>query len=140
MASASGPSQAVIRIRRAYDAPDGGYRVLVDRLWPRGVSKEDLDLDEWCKEVAPSAETRRAFHHDPELFPAFRRRYLEELAAAGDPERPDDGGAPAVQALLERWSASRKKDLVLVFGAKDTENNQAVVLRDHLEKHRKDAR
>lgn len=137
MTPSSGTRPADIRIRRVYDAPDGGFRVLVDRIWPRGVAKDDLELDEWCKGVAPSTDARKDFDHDPERFAAFRQRYTAELEAAGDPDRPDDGGAPAVGALLERWSDSRKKDLVLLYAAKDTENNHAVVLREHLEKQAK---
>lgn len=134
MAHASGEHPATIRIRRVFDAPDGGYRVLVDRLWPRGIAKADLELDEWCRAVAPSTEARKDFHHDPDRFASFCRRYTAELEESGNPEEPDDGGAPAVQALLERWRDSRKKDLVLLYAAKDTENNHAVVLRDHLRK------
>ena len=75
-----------IRVRRIYDAPavDDGARVLVDRLWPRGVSKERAQLTEWCKEIAPSTELRKWYHHDPAAFGEFTRRYLEELE---DPER-----------------------------------------------------
>lgn len=123
---------AQIRTRRVYDAPDGGYRVLVDRIWPRGVARADLDLDEWCKAVAPSAEARKAFDHRPERFAGFSERYAAELSAPGDPEDPDGGGRPAVDALLERWAGSRKKDLVLLYGARDEEHNHAVVLRDIL--------
>lgn len=126
-------SSAQIRTRRVYDAPDGGYRVLVDRIWPRGVAKADLELDEWCRAVAPSTGLRKEFDHRPERFAAFTERYAAELAAAGDPDHPDDGGRPAVEALLARWTDSRKKDLVLLFAAKDTEHNQALVLRDVLE-------
>lgn len=123
-----------IRTRRVYASPDGGYRVLVDRIWPRGIAKADLELDEWCQAVAPSTEARKDFHHDPERFASFRRRYTAELEDSGDPQEPGDGGAPAVQALLERWRDSRKKDLVLLYAAQDTEHNHALVLRDHLRK------
>ncbi|MFC4369868.1 DUF488 domain-containing protein [Citricoccus nitrophenolicus] len=135
MAHTSGEHPAEIRIRRVYDAPDGGYRVLVDRVWPRGVAKADLELDEWCRAVAPSTETRKDFNHDPDRFATFQRRYTAELEDSGDPEEPDGGGAPAVEGLLERWGDSRKKDLVLLYAAKDTENNHAVVLRDHLRRN-----
>lgn len=126
-------STARIRIRRVHDAPDGGYRVLVDRIWPRGVAKADLELDEWCKAVAPSTEARKEFNHRPERFAEFTDRYEAELGAPGDPENPDDGGRPAVDALLERWEDSRKKDLVLLYAAQDQDHNQAVVLRDVLQ-------
>jgi len=124
---------AAIRIRRVYDAPDGGYRVLVDRIWPRGVAKADLELDEWCKAVAPSTETRKEFNHRPERFAGFTERYEAELGAPGDPENPDGGGRPAVEALLARWQDSRKKDLVLLYAAQDEDHNQALVLRDVLQ-------
>ncbi|HEY4615073.1 MAG TPA: DUF488 family protein [Citricoccus sp.] len=127
---------AQIRIRRIYEAPDGGYRVLVDRVWPRGVAKADLEIDEWCRAVAPSTAARQDFGHRPERFAGFATRYEDELAAPGDPERPDDGGRPAVDALLDRWHRSRKKDLVLLYAARDTEHNHAVVLRDVLEDRR----
>jgi uncharacterized protein YeaO (DUF488 family) len=126
-------STATIRIRRVYDAPDGGYRVLVDRIWPRGVAKADLELDEWCKAVAPSTEVRKEFNHRPERFAEFTERYEGELGAPGDPENPDGGGRPAVDALLARWQDSRKKDLVLLYAAQDEDHNQALVLRDVLE-------
>jgi uncharacterized protein YeaO (DUF488 family) len=127
------PSTAEIRIRRVYDAPDGGYRVLVDRIWPRGVAKADLELDEWCKAVAPSTEARKEFNHRPERFADFTDRYEAELCAPGDPEDPDGGGRPAVEALLTRWRDSRTKDLVLLYAARDEEHNHALVLRDVLE-------
>lgn len=70
-----------IRVRRVYEAPDAadGTRVLIDRVWPRGVSKDELAMDEWVKDVAPSAELRKWFGHDPDRFPEFRRRYRDEL-------------------------------------------------------------
>lgn len=114
-----------IRIRRVYDAPDGGYRVLVDRLWPRGIAKADLELDEWCKAVAPSPGIRKKFDHRPERFADFTRQYRHELAEPGDPEDPDDGGRPAVVGLLERWGDSRQKDLVLLYAAKDPEQHNS---------------
>lgn len=122
-----------VRVRRVYEKPDGGYRVLVDRVWPRGVAKADLDYDEWCKAVAPSSPARKEFDHRPERFEHFREVYRDELAAEADPETPEAGGQPAVQALLQRWAGSRKKDLVLLYAAKDEEHNHATVLRDHLE-------
>ncbi|HEY9039749.1 MAG TPA: DUF488 domain-containing protein [Roseovarius sp.] len=110
-----------IRTRRAYEemAENDGYRVLVDRIWPRGVSKEDLDLDEWCKEVAPSDELRKWFDHDPEKWDQFQRRYRNEL------DRND-----SVKALIERVRDGR---VTLIYGAKDETHNNAVALRDWLE-------
>ena len=83
MSGAHGAGAPDVRLKRAYDPaePGDGYRVLIDRLWPRGVSKERARLDEWARELAPSTELRTWFGHDPERFAEFRRRYLRELAA-----------------------------------------------------------
>lgn len=108
-------------IKRVYDEPTpaDGYRILVDRLWPRGLSKDDAALDEWMKAVAPSPDLRRWFGHDPERFERFADRYRREL---------DD--SPALAQLRERC---REHPVVtLVYGAKDEAHNQAVVLRDLL--------
>ena len=115
-------------IRRAYDEPtnNDGYRVLVDRVWPRGVSKEDAQLDEWCKQIAPSTELRKWFGHDPERWDEFRSRYRGEL------EDRDD----LVDALVERTTDGR---VTLVFGAKDTDHNQAVVLAELIDEGRRSA-
>jgi uncharacterized protein YeaO (DUF488 family) len=113
-----------IRLKRAYEPAEAadGYRVLVDRLWPRGVSKEKARLDEWARELAPSSELRRWFGHDPARFDEFRRRYLLELAAHGD----------ELAELRKRASA---RTLTLVYAARDNEHNDAVVLADAL-RHR----
>ena len=109
-----------IDIVRVYDDGESrGRRFLVDRLWPRGVAKSDLHLDGWLKDAGPSDELRRWFGHDPQRWDEFRVRYTAELDA-----RPE-----AWQPLLE---AAREGDITLLYGAKDTEHNQAVVLRDHL--------
>lgn len=110
-----------VRIKRAYEQAEDsdGYRVLIDRLWPRGVSKTDARLDEWAKELAPSDELRRWFGHDPERFEAFRRRYAEELAAHAE-------------RLEELRARARSGTLTLVYGARDTEHNDAVVLAEVL--------
>jgi len=110
-----------ITLKRAYDpaAEDDGYRVLVDRLWPRGVSREKARLDEWARELAPSAELRRWFGHDPARFDEFRRRYLEELT-------------PRADELEELRARARSGRLTLVFGARDTEHNDAIVLAEIL--------
>lgn len=111
-----------ITIKRAYDAPDkaDGYRALVDRLWPRGVKKEVLGIDEWCKEIAPSPELRVWFGHDPTKFDEFTARYLSEL---------HDSNAPT--QLLER--AKGHDRLTLVYAAKDPQVNHAVVLQEYLD-------
>ena len=108
-----------ISIKRAYEdpAPSDGYRVLVDRVWPRGRSKEVLRIDEWAREVAPSAALRKWFGHDPARWDEFRSRYQGELAAPEQQER--------LKGVL---SAAGKGPLTLVYGAKDEEHNQAVVL------------
>ncbi len=110
-----------IAIKRAYDEPndDDGYRVLVDRLWPRGVKKEALDVNEWCKDIAPSTALRQWFGHEPEKFEAFRVKYLDELAASSAP-----------QALLQR--AKGAPVLTLVYAAKDPQVNHATVLAGYL--------
>ncbi|GAA4191370.1 DUF488 domain-containing protein [Microbacterium oryzae] len=112
----------VTKLKRAYDDPagDDGWRVLVDRLWPRGVSRERAAIDDWAKEVAPSPELRTDWHHDPDRFDEFARRYRAEL---------DDN--PAVDAL--RAGLADHPVVTLVYGARDEQHNHAVVLRDYLE-------
>jgi uncharacterized protein YeaO (DUF488 family) len=114
-----------VELKRAYEpaAPTDGQRVLVERLWPRGVKKEALALDAWEKEVAPSAELRRWFGHDPARWDEFQRRYREELRRAPAAER--------LRALVERRRAGT---LTLVFAARDEERNSAVVLKQALER------
>ena len=109
-----------VRIKRIYDDPhaDDGDRVLVDRIWPRGCTKEQAELDEWMKDVAPSTDLRRWFGHKPERWAQFKERYLLELK-----------GNPAVNDLRER-AASRT--VTLLYGARDRKLNQAVVLAELL--------
>ena len=116
-----------IQIKRIYDDParGDGYRALVDRLWPRGVSKATAELDTWAKDVAPSPELRKSCPRDPEHFPAFRRLYLKEI-------RSNTG---AVDALLAEVRKSRKKTLTLLYASKEPELNHAVVLKTGIEKH-----
>jgi uncharacterized protein YeaO (DUF488 family) len=113
---------ADIVLRRVYDVvgkPKQGPTFLVDRLWPRGVSKSDLDLDGWLRDLAPSTELRRWFGHDPDRFEEFRRRYLAEIGANRE----------AAEPIIAALSAG---PVVLLFSARDTEHNQAVVLREFL--------
>lgn len=112
----------MIKVKRVYEppAPDDGRRFLVDRLWPRGMKKEALQLDDWWKEVAPSDELRQWFGHDPARWEEFRRRYFAELEA-----KP-----AAWQPLLE---AARAGDVTLLFSARDEEHNNAVALKAFLE-------
>lgn len=110
-----------VRLKRAYDPPSSGdgIRVLVDRLWPRGVAKADAAIDEWLKEIAPSTELRQWFGHDPEKWEEFRRRYRAELTPRG--------------AELNRLrNLAHKGVLTLVYAAHDEEHNDAVVLREVL--------
>lgn len=110
-----------IEIKRAYDTPawSDGSRILVDRIWPRDMSKEELRLDDWVKEVAPSTQLRKWFGHDPSKWNVFKDRYFRELE-----ERPG-----VVKALL---AGERAGTLTLVFGAKDTDYNNAAALKEYL--------
>jgi uncharacterized protein YeaO (DUF488 family) len=112
---------ANVRLKRAYERPEAadGYRVLVDRLWPRGVSKAKAHLDEWARELAPSPELRRWFGHDPGRFDEFRRRYRDELAAQE-------------KTLSELRGRAKRETVTLVYAARDTEHNDAVVLAELL--------
>lgn len=116
-----GGAASAVQVKRAYEeaAPGDGRRVLVDRLWPRGVRKDALAVDDWMKEVAPSDELRRWFGHDPDRWEEFAARYREELRRS-----------PAVELVDELVAQARKGRVTLVFGAKDEMHNQAVVLRD----------
>jgi uncharacterized protein YeaO (DUF488 family) len=110
-----------VRVKRAYEpaAPSDGYRVLIDRLWPRGVSRERARLDEWHKDLAPSTELRMWFAHEPARFQEFRRRNVEELR----PHRAE---------LAELRRRALDGTLTLVYSAADTEHNDAVVLAEVL--------
>jgi uncharacterized protein YeaO (DUF488 family) len=111
-----------IAIKRVYEAPaeGDGYRVLIDRLWPRGLKKEAVAMDVWAKELAPSTELRKWFGHDPALWDEFRQRYAAELAASAD----------VWQALARR---SAKEPVTLLYGARDEEHNDAVALKALME-------
>jgi len=110
-----------VQVKRVYEpaARSDGFRVLVDRLWPRGISKERAALDLWMKEIAPSTELRRWFGHDPKRWSQFQARYRAELLAHG-----------RELALLR--SCARKGPVTLLFGARDLQHNEAVVLKDIL--------
>ncbi|ALC15349.1 hypothetical protein DSOUD_0560 [Desulfuromonas soudanensis] len=111
-----------IFLKRAYEdpGPQDGLRVLVDRLWPRGVSKQEAAIDLWLKEIAPSSELRRSFAHDPARWEDFRKGYFAEL----------DGRPDLVEILREKSAAG---PLTLVFAARDEERNNAVALKEYLE-------
>lgn len=114
-----------VRIQRAYDdpRPDDGYRVLVDRVWPRGRTKEHLRLDLWARDLGPSTQLRKWFGHDPERWTEFQARYHAELADAG-----------RSRALDELAQHAREGVVTLVYGAHDTQHNQARVLADEVER------
>ena len=114
----------MIQVKRVYEKPGArdGIRILVDRLWPRGVKKEEAQIQEWRKEWAPSDALRRWFKHDPEKWPEFRRRYRKELDKAATMEE------------LRRLAAlGKRKRITLVYGAADEQHNQAVVLKELLD-------
>jgi len=114
-----------IAVKRAYDPPEAkdGRRILVDRVWPRGVTKDELRLDGWYRDLAPSTELRKWFGHDPERWPEFQKRYATELRRAGMRER-----------LSELAAMAKRSKVTLLFGARDEEHNQAIALRDYLKK------
>ncbi|MER6008872.1 DUF488 family protein [Nonomuraea angiospora] len=120
----AGKGKGKVQVRRVYEEPTGddGVRVLVDRIWPRGLTKAKAGLDEWCKQVAPSTELRTWYHHDPELFAEFGRRYRSELA---DPER-----AAAVTHLRE---LAQGGVLTLLTATKQPEISEAAVLAELLQ-------
>ena len=110
-----------ILLKRAYADPSDsdGYRILVDRLWPRGLTKQQLEIEKWAKSVTPSSELRKAWHHDPERFSEFAEHYRQEL-----------NQNPAVDEFLELLA--QHPTVTFVYGAKNEEVNHAVVLRDYL--------
>ena len=109
-----------IKIKRVYAQPsaEDGKRILIDRLWPRGLTKEKARVDLWLKEIAPSTELRKWFAHDPDKWDEFKKRYLKELKA----------NSQAVEVLKQELS---KGKVTLVYGAKDEEHNDAVVIQDN---------
>jgi uncharacterized protein YeaO (DUF488 family) len=114
-----------VRVRRIYEqpSPDDGVRLLVDRLWPRGLSKDAAHIDEWVKDVAPSDDLRRWYGHEPERFAEFRRRYVAELR---EPER--------AEALARLAEAASRGTVTLLTATKDAEHSQAAVLAEQLAK------
>ena len=112
----------MIRVKRVYEppSPDDGYRVLIDKLWPRGLSKERARLDEWLRKEAVSDELRKWFGHEPEKWNEFRAKYMKEL----------DAHREELRNLLRQ---TRGKNLTILYAAKDEEHNNAVVLKEYLE-------
>ena len=119
----------MVKIKRVYDPPErgDGQRILVDRLWPRGLSKRAAAVDEWMKDLGPSHELRKWFGHDPRRWPEFRRRYVAELRTQRDP-------------LMAIARKATRGAVTLLFGARDPEHNQAVVLKGVIERLQKRAR
>mgnify|MGYP006298637539 CR=1 FL=1 len=115
----------MIKIKRVYDnvTEEDGFRVLVDRIWPRGLSKENAQIDYWPKEVAPSEELRKWFAHDPEKWSEFKEKYKEELS-----EKDEE-----IVELKEL--AQKNEELTLLYAAKDKDHNNAVILKDFLKEH-----
>lgn len=113
-----------LKTERIYAKPADldGYRILVDRLWPRGISKVNAHLDEWLKEIGPTNELRKWFGHDPARYAEFKARYLKELA-----------GNPAYTQLQQLVKEKRAtQNVILLYGAKDEQHNQAVILKEQL--------
>lgn len=115
-----------IKVKRIYDdkAEDDGVRVLVDRVWPRGISKENANLDEWLKDIGPTKELREWFGHDPDKFEDFKKKYIKELE--NNNEQNEE------LKTLEGIVKDARKDVIILFGAKDEKHNQAVVLESYL--------
>jgi uncharacterized protein YeaO (DUF488 family) len=113
-----------IQIRRIYEESKrtDGYRVLIDRLWPRGMTKEAAQIDRWAKGVSPSTELRKWYSHDPDKYAEFKKKYLAEL----------DENQDAIDALLQDWKESRKKTLTLLTSTKEMELSHANVLSEIL--------
>ena len=113
-----------VQVKRVYEAPEesDGFRILTDRLWPRGISKEKAALGIWDKSIAPSTELRKWFGHDPEKFEKFKKRYAEELSGNPDTEK-------FISLIREEL---HKRPVTLLYGAKDEIHNQAVVLKEFL--------
>ena len=115
-----------VKVKRVYDTADprDGFRILVDRVWPRGVSKAAARVDLWLKSVAPSTELRKWFDHDARKWGGFKKRYFAEL----------DQGPPGLAELLERVAAG---PVTLIFSARDASHNQAVALQEYLKKSKR---
>src|SRR5699024_2549739 len=116
-----------INIKRAYDEYDkaDGMRILVDRMWPRGISKAEAHLDEWEKEVAPSEELRKWFDHDPEKYKSFKEKYKQEMK--------DNKLQKESLNKLKKWTKQHEKNITLIYGAKDEKYNHAKVLKEILD-------
>jgi uncharacterized protein YeaO (DUF488 family) len=112
----------MIKLKRVYEGPNpsDGFRVLVDRLWPRGISKEEAHIDEWLRDIAPSTELRKWFGHDPEKWPEFQRRYRDELKSN-------------TQSLEKLLADTTGEDVTLVYASREEKYNNVTVLREVLQ-------
>ncbi len=112
----------IVKLKRAYELPkkSDGFRILVDRLWPRGVKKETAKIDLWLKEIAPSTDLRKWYDHDPEKWPEFKKYYAKELSEKKD--------------LFKALFNLKQKTITLVFGAKDIEHSHALFLQQYMQK------
>ena len=120
----------MIETQRVYDKEQkDGYRILVDRIWPRGIQKEELNADLWLKDIAPSTELRKWFGHDPEKWEEFKRRYFRELDSAPAKGRTL-GEKGDITTILNR---AKESDIALLYAAKDIEHNNAVALKEYLQ-------
>ena len=122
-----GVTEMVIQVKRIYDEPQkkDGIRILVDRIWPRGVSKEDAKVDEWVKEVGPTKELRDWFNHDADKYEEFKSNYKKELHQNEDEKKALE--------QLKKWTKEHNKEITLVYAAKDEKHNQATVLKEILD-------
>lgn len=113
-----------IKVKRVYEKPDkeDGFRILVDRLWPRGLTKEKAAADIWLKDIAPSTELRKWFSHDPKKWEEFKTRYTAELQKN-------------IEALAQLKEQIKKHPITLLYGARDEEHNEALVLKNYLINH-----
>jgi uncharacterized protein YeaO (DUF488 family) len=116
----------MVKIKRVYDevSPDDGERILVDRLWPRGIRKDEAKIDEWIKDIAPGNELRKWFAHDPSKWREFKKRYAEELK----------GQSNRIELLIKK---AKRGNITLIFSARDTEHNNAVVLSELISKRQR---
>jgi uncharacterized protein YeaO (DUF488 family) len=116
----------MIKLKRVYETPseDDGRRLLVERLWPRGIRKEKAEVDEWVKEIAPSTELRKWYAHDVEKWPEFKKRYIKELNEH-------------TEQIEEIRKQAKGKTVTFVYAAHDTEHNSAVVLKEYIEGRKK---
>lgn len=115
-----------IKMKRVYEKAhsDDGYRILVDRIWPRGIKKEDAEIDEWNKEIPPTTEARKAFNHEPEKFDVFKKRYIKELDK-------NEATSSFIQKVTEKL---KSEPVTFVYAAKDEQYNHVVILKEYIEK------